>query len=171
MCFRCGEEITPEQVAGRAPEAIAQGVCDDCLQKSFDRMGEELNSFIDSLAAPVIVVDDNGIVQTANARAQTLLLKTLPEIEGYRGGEVFECAYATLPEGCGNTVHCSGCAIRRSVMETLQTGKSLVKTPAYLNRGTLDNYQRTDFLISTEKISGLVLLRIDRVVAGDEEKC
>ena len=167
-CTWCGKEIAPDQVRVSTLEAITHGVCNECLRKSFSKMGEELSSFIDSLTAPVVVVDDTGTVQTVNVRAQTLLLKTLPEVEGYSGGEVFECAYATLPEGCGNTVHCSGCTIRRAVMETARSGKSLLKTPAYLNQGTLDSYQCTDFLISTEKITGLVLLRIDRVSTGDQ---
>jgi len=155
--------LTRGQWEVASPEAITHGVCSTCVDKIFARMGEDLSSFINNLPAPVVVVDEEGIVLTVNDRAQTLLLKTLPEIEGYRGGEVFECAYARLPEGCGQTVHCSGCTVRRAVMETFQSGESQVKTPAYLHQGIPESYRRTDLLISTEKVSGLVLLRIDRV--------
>jgi hypothetical protein len=92
-----------------------------------------------------------------------MLGKGSPEIEGHKGGDVFECAYARLPEGCGNTIHCSGCTIRRTVMETHKTGKSSLRVPATLNRNDPEDPDKITLLISTEKIADVVLLRIDAV--------
>ena len=76
---------------------------------------------------------------------------------------MFECAYARLPEGCGGTVHCSGCAIRRSVYETYETGESRNNIPATL-RCDLNNPSHDVIMhISTEKMGNVVLLRIDKV--------
>jgi len=82
---------------------------------------------------------------------------------------VFECANAKLPEGCGNTIHCSGCTIRRNVMDTQETGRRHFRVPAYLNQGNPESYQQIRFLISTEKVEGIVLLRIEEVGNNEED--
>jgi PAS domain-containing protein len=133
-------------------------------------MGLPLREYLDGLTAPIVVVDGDGRVTTANRQARTFLRKDLPEIEGYRGGEVFECEHARLPEGCGQTVHCSGCTIRMAVMDTLRTGVSRLRAPACLDCHTGNGVQRVEFLISTEKAGDVVLLRIDEVV-GEPEAC
>jgi hypothetical protein len=79
------------------------------------------------------------------------------------GGDVFECAYARLPGGCGRTAHCSGCTIRQTVMDTVRTGQGHLRAPAYLNRATPDGVQRIPLTISTERVGDFVLLRIDAV--------
>ena len=76
---------------------------------------------------------------------------------------MFECAYATLPGGCGNTIHCDGCTIRNTVMDTFQTGKSHLKKPAYRIHGIPDKNQEIHYLISTVKVKDVVLLRIDKI--------
>jgi hypothetical protein len=48
-------------------------------------------------------------------------------------------------------------------MDTFRSGKSHLRTPAYLNRGNPDDFEKIDFLISTEKVKGVVMLRIDKV--------
>ena len=122
-----------------------------------------LLEYLDGLGIPIVVVDGEGTVQTANEQARALLQKDPHEIEGFKGGDVFECAYASLPEGCGHTVHCSGCTIRQTVMTAFRTGQSCLRTPAYLSRETPDGIQQIELLISTERVEGVVLLRIDAV--------
>ena len=77
-----------------------------------------------------------------------------------------ECAYAKLPEGCGNTKHCVACTIRNNVMATFETGRSLRQVPAFLNRIERYGVHQIRFLISTERVEEVVLLRIDEVVEG-----
>ena len=69
--------------------------------------------------------------------------------------------------GCGNTIHCKACTIRNAVMETFDSSRNLHRTPAYLNRAGKDTVQRIRFLISTEKLDEIVLLRIDEVAPED----
>jgi len=130
--------------------------------------GVELGKFLDSLKLPVVMINRTGAVVTGNDEARKLLKKGLPEIEGCKGGDVFECAYARLPEGCGQTTHCSGCTIRRAVMKTFETGRSLLKVPATLNRYVPGNPQKIKMLISTEKLADMVLLRIDEIQPGKD---
>jgi PAS domain-containing protein len=125
-----------------------------------------LRDFLDGFGAPVLLVDSNGNIKTANKAVRQILNKDLPQIEGYKGGDVFECAHATLPGGCGKTVHCSGCAIRKTVMDTLNLGKSHEKVPAYLKQASRDGSQSFRLLISTEKVQDVVLLRIDEITVS-----
>lgn len=122
-----------------------------------------MTEFLDGLVAPVVVIDSLGNVNTANQKARALLQKELSDIEGFQGGNVFECAFAKLPEGCGKTIHCDGCTIRNTVMDTLHTGISHLKIPAGLSHGTTDNCAQMQLLISTEKINDVVMLRIDSI--------
>ena len=122
----------------------------------------ELTHYLDTFEEPVIVVGASGNVNYANRPARTLLQKELPEIVGFQGGIVFECAFAKLPEGCGNTVHCDGCTIRKTVMDTYQSGESHLKVTAGLTRGSAESHLEIQCLISTEKVKDVVLLRIDK---------
>jgi len=170
VCAWCSKDLgtVPAPSGIHSETIITHGICYKCANKIFLELGVELKVFLDSLAAPVLIVGETGNVKTANKQAQALLQKDLLDIEGYQGGNVFECAYAQLQEGCGNTIHCSGCTIRRTVMDTFQSGKSHLKTPAYLNVGDPDDCQKIDLLISTEKVRDVVLLRIDEF-GGNEE--
>ena len=163
VCAWCGADLEEVDSAPFAQDIISHGLCANCAYHLFAQMGMPLKRYIDGLGAPVVVVDANGIVKTGNLQACELVQKDLASIEGYRGGDVFECAYASLPGGCGQTVHCSGCTIRRTVMYTFDTGQSCLNRPAYLNRTAADGVEKLELFISTEKVGEVVLLRIDAV--------
>ena len=167
VCAWCRKELGRVDSQVGSENAITHGICGTCRDNMLFQMGVELGVFLDSLKLPIVVVDRGGTIVTGNDQARTMLRKGLPEIEGYKGGEVFECAYARLPEGCGNTMHCSGCTIRRTVMETHGTGRSFLRVPATLNRNTLQDPEKVKLLISTERLADLVLLRIDKMEAKD----
>ena len=166
-CACCSRKMGTKPSEISVETIITRGLCEKCANKFFGEMGEDLKTFLDGLPAPVVVVDPDVSVKTANARALALLAKNLPQIEGYKGGDVFECAYAKMPEGCGRTIHCSGCAIRRTVTDTLKSGRSHLKVPAHLHSGEADNCRDIDLLISTEKVGKIVLLRIDKFDGKD----
>jgi len=106
---------------------ISHGICHECSNKIHHKTGIDLNKFIDFLDAPVAIVTETGIIKTANKNAQNLFKKNLSEIEGYAGSNVFECAYSTFSDGCGKTLHCSGCTIKKTVIDTFQSGNSYRK--------------------------------------------
>jgi hypothetical protein len=159
-CTMCHAGMPPEEAARRA---ITGRVCMDCLGRFGVRAGVPLLDFLDLLGVPVLVTDGDVVARMANKPLLKLLGKSLPQVKGQRGGDVFECAYARLPGGCGRTVHCSGCAIRKAVTETFVTGKSLRNVTAYLNRDATTQFLQLGLVISTEKMCGTVLLRIDHI--------
>jgi PAS domain-containing protein len=128
------------------------------------QMGVPFQAFIDRLPAPIFVVDNDGVIRTANKPGLALLRKTPEQVDRMRWGTVFECAYARLPEGCGRTVHCSGCAIRRSVYHTFETGEPLVDVPATLRFAGAGEPQDIEMLLSTEKMGSVVVLRVENMV-------
>jgi len=163
ICAWCKKDLGEIPVDSIPEDSITHGICYDCSHHLFAEIGMPLRSFLDGLDAPVLVVDSNCTVTTANDIALKLVNKDLTNIEGFRGGEVFGCAYARLPGGCGNTVHCSGCTIRRTVMDTFRTGKSHSKVPAILKQQKTTEPQEIHLHISTEKVADVVLLRVDKV--------
>jgi hypothetical protein len=169
VCAWCNKELDSNHLQKNPETGITHGICGSCKGNIFFQMGVELGIYLDSLKPPIVVVDQEGTVVTGNDKTRMLLRKELPEIEGYKGGDVFECAYARLPEGCGNTIHCSGCTIRRTVMETHETGKSSLRVPATLRRGTPEDTTNIKLLISTEKAGDMVLLRIDEMEVEDAQ--
>jgi nitrogen fixation/metabolism regulation signal transduction histidine kinase len=150
-------------VSGIDDKYITHGICDDCSELMLWPHRSTVMSFLDTLNAPIIVVDSNGNACTANSQARKILRKDLKDIIGLRGGVIFNCAFSNLPEGCGFTVHCDGCTIRNTVMDTFMSGKSHLKVPAGLTRGTTEDRIEIQYMISTEKVEDTVLLRIDNV--------
>ena len=163
ICAWCKKDLGTIYSDHHSDSVISHGICDECKDSFFGSTKLSLMEYLDSLGAPVLVIDADGNAQTANKQAREIIQKELPDIEGFKGGDVFECAYAKLVGGCGKTVHCDTCTIRNTVMDTMLTGKSHLRSPAYLNQGTTDKHKEIKFLISTEKVADVVLLRIDKV--------
>lgn len=166
VCAACNKHIGSVDSDVHSAETISHGYCRDCVFHVTAQLGMRLKDFLDGLEAPVLAVDANGAVATANTLALTMIKKELPDVTGRLGGDVFECQHAMAPEGCGKTVHCSGCAIRLTVMDTHQTGRAHFRVPAVLNRNDPSS-ERILFHISTEKVGSVVLLRIDDAEPDD----
>jgi hypothetical protein len=163
ICAWCGKDMGLVGPEGDDPKLITHSICGECAHHQLAQIGMEVPAFLEGLHYPVVVVDSTGIIVTGNTKALEMVKKELSQVEGYPGGEVFECEHARLPGGCGNTVHCSGCTIRKAVMETHSTGKSLLRTPATLVQHSSGDPKEIRLLISTEKVEDVVLLRIDEV--------
>jgi len=163
ICAWCRKELSKEIGGWESDRVITHGICEQCQSNISFQQGAPFQEFIDSLEEPVLVVGSEDRIETANRKARKLLGKELDDIKGSKRGKVFECAYARLPEGCGKTRHCSGCAIRRVVGYTFASGKSSLSVPATLRCEWPKGGEGTRFLISTEKVGDVVLLRIGDV--------
>jgi len=160
LCAWCGTVLQDGEAEGRP---ISHGICGACSSNIEFQEGVKLRKYLDSLELPVLAVDSDVVVKIANGKALALLGKNAEAVGGKRGGNVFECEHARLPGGCGRKLHCSGCAIRRTVTETWQTGKPAVSVPAILNHAATAGKEAISLRISTEKIGEMVFLRIDRM--------
>jgi len=120
-----------------------------------------VEEFLRSLRVPVLLVSEDVEVLDANQVALGLLGKTADAVRGRLGGEVFECAHAELPGGCGRTIHCSGCVLRRTVTETYEEGMPHVRVPATLKTRAEQEPSDADLLITTALVGGRVLLKFE----------
>jgi PAS domain-containing protein len=114
---------------------VSHGMCRPCAAH-FERLwaGMPLGEYLDELGSPVILVDGNGRVLAVNQKLADVLGVDRSSIVGLLGGEALACVRSRLPEGCGRTVHCRDCAVRRAVEEVARTGKPRERVPAYLDR-------------------------------------
>ncbi len=158
ICAWCDKDMGEKEGEERS---ITHGMCEDCAAELRATLPGNFSRFLDGLGMPVLMVNCEGTVTGANEHAREVLGKQLPQIQGLRSGDVMHCEHASLPEGCGNTVHCAACGVRNSVMETFENGNSLKGVQTYIDRATPDGARRMWLCISTEKIGEIVLLRID----------
>lgn len=167
ICAWCEKEIGNKLDQAEASNfEISHGICGSCKDYFFSDQARTLDQFLNQLDAPVLMVNPQGEVVLANNQALQFLGKDLASVQGFMGGDVMECVYAKLPEGCGDTQHCVACTIRDNVMATFKTGKSLRRVPAFLNRLKRHSVHQIRFLVSTERVDEVVLLRIDEVIEG-----
>ena len=121
-----------------------------------------LNQLIDDIDKPVLVVDSEGSIHTANKHALYILQKKIEDVVNQKGGVVMSCQYATLPGGCGKTEHCSGCDIRNTVMATFEDHQPHDKR-ALLFRQSDNGGQEVYFSISTQLMDDFVLLTVNNM--------
>jgi len=160
VCAWCKKELGS---IGNTSNVITHSICPRCARAMLAGKKLELQTYLNTFEEPILLVDENVTAIITNNSALDLLNKSPSDIEGYLGGKVMECEYASLPGGCGKTVHCKACTIRLSVTDTFSTGKSIHNRTAYQNINTPKNTKRMHFTISTEKVGDFILLRIDDV--------
>ena len=164
VCAWCNKDMGTVYSEHHSESIISHGICEECANIFYAELNRNrVVNFLDRLSEPVLVVDGDVVGLTANRKAREVLGKDLTQIQGLKGGNIIECKHAHEPGGCGRTIHCSGCAIRNTVEDTYKTGKSHLRVPAYAEIPVTGKVQKISFLISTEKVKGVVLLRIDKV--------
>ena len=159
VCAWCNKELEPNEKYAHEG-GITHGICSLCALKISEFERRTVRQMLSYIQEPVFVVDPEGRVQAANKNALKLLGKKEEDIDGALGGDAFECAYSQEEGGCGQTIHCKTCTMRRSITYTLQTGETLENVEAYQDCTTENEATTIRFLISTEKVGEAVLLRV-----------
>ena len=159
-CSICKTALDPSRREG----FVVDGICPSCLKDLLANARKPLQVFLDNLGVPVLLVDNDARVRLANRHALDFLRKDPASIEGRYAGDAIECVHAREGDGCGKTVHCKTCTIRNTVLDTYTKGEPRVRVPAYADIAVFAEAKPVRFLISTEKVSELVMLRIDHVL-------
>lgn len=129
------------------------------------KVPDELNysELIEAVDAPILLMQGNPRqVVTANRRALELFEKELRDVEGYRGGQVFDCVHAFTEDGCGKDRNCEGCKIRDAIIDTFTTAKPHNGVSTALQIKKADGTMTYVLQVSTEKVGDLALVRIER---------
>jgi len=123
--------------------------------------GENSKEFVDSFAAPVLLVQaEPRQVVTANRKACELFGKDLSLIEGFRGGQVFNCIHAFSEAGCGLDPNCEGCKIKSAVVDTFTTGRSQPVVRTVLDIKEQHGITPYEIEISTDKVGDFIMITI-----------
>ncbi len=130
-CSQCRRVLPDAGNPGGA--ATSAALCVECdayatrLRRRLPTPGQ-----LDSFPRPVLVTTADGRVVAAN-RAFAALSGHLPaELEGWLTGEALACERSRLRGGCGGTMHCRECTIRRMVAEVGRTRIARWRVPAYV---------------------------------------
>jgi ferredoxin len=124
---------------------------------------------IDGINLPVLLLDGDVRVRSANAKARKLLSREQSEINGFQLGEVIGCAHARKQGNCGETVHCASCATRLTFTYTMVTGEECREVPVYPDTDPLCRDRKDSFVISTKKVFNYVFLTIQKSDASSSQ--
>ncbi len=164
VCAWCGSAIERSGYERMPDSSVSHGLCPTCSQVlDSQECGVPLPRHIDGIPIPILLVDANNTTLAMNAKACEILGRAPESSTGAHFGLVFDCVHYSLPEGCGRTVHCSGCVIRKSVAATFDTGEPQVLVPATLSINNADQLSNAVLTITTVKKDGVVLLRIENL--------
>ncbi len=162
VCAWCNREMEAGEGGDQSVNGfVSHGICHECADNVEFQLGVSIRKFLNSFPVPVILTDLDGRAVTANSKALNLVNKELVAIKHALLGNVFECAYSRLPGGCGKTIHCSGCTIRRAVQDTFISGRPSVNLPATIACNRKGVGEVISLLISTEKALNYVILKVE----------
>jgi hypothetical protein len=159
VCAWCSRALSSVDGSNDS-ERVTHGICEDCVEAIISGMGRDLQQFLETIDAPVITIDAEGVVGSANQKATELLGRSLPSMEGQMVGTVTDCAYARLPGGCGKTKSCTACTLRDVIDRTVETGRGLSDVPVNQTVLTGDGTETVTYRISSEKVGDVVFLKI-----------
>ncbi len=157
VCAWCKKTLS----AGEPGARVSHGICPECLYRFEAEQTLTLAELLEQIDVPVVAVDSKGMSLAANLAAARAIGKTIQEICRRPVGNVVECIHAHSPEGCGRTIHCSGCAIRNSVTATYRDGGARCGVGVEKLIRDAEGEKLARFTISTEKAADVVFLMID----------
>ena len=126
-----------------------------------DNKKDDPVAIVHSRKMPTLLMQaEPRLVVTANKSARTLFNKSLSEIEGHRGGEVFDCIHAFSEAGCGLDKNCEDCRIKDAVLDTFASGKPHENVETVLNIKKQEETVPYAMIITTESVGNFVLITV-----------
>jgi len=158
ICSYCKKDVGEKEPFD--DDSVSHIICSECFDYFEEQiMGLSLERYLDKFKAPIIIVDADSRILASNKMAEKMTGKSRREVFGLLGGEAMECAYARLAEGCGKTVHCETCTIRRTIMKAMDSGEPQLHAHVTLKQAD----REIKMTISTDKIGELVRIVIENV--------
>ena len=130
--------------------------CEPCFNLLMSSRDDSLSAYLESLGVAAALLAEDNTVLSANTKFHAL--KPDGNVLGVRIGQVLGCMYSPLLGGCGETVTCILCSLRRSVEQTVKTGEGL--------RGVAVSYphkkdMRRSFTLTTQRTGDAVLVLLE----------
>lgn len=157
VCAWCAQTLAP----GEPGDPVSHGICPICTRLLGQQRLLPLTELLDQVDVPVVAFGPGLTALGANRAAGKLSPAAATKVDGGKVGDLIECPYALTPEGCGRSVHCSGCAILRMVADTQRDGVARqahdVVQPVRRKGGAAV----VRYCLSTQKVADTVLLIIE----------
>ncbi len=97
------------------------------LNHRLKKSQSQLESIFQNVPYTIAIVDKERRIQVINKTGAALSGKQSVDLQGMRAGEALRCIHATDdPKGCGFGEACQKCAIRKTVIDTLQNQRQHV---------------------------------------------
>lgn len=156
-CKLCNGEMPSPQASEAAGTSV---LCASCTSRLSGTTSDR--ALLESLNVPVLLMQGNPRqVVTANTQALQLFAKEVVEVEGHRGGEVFNCVHSFTEAGCGKDVNCENCIIKNAIVDTFVTATAHnVSTTLQIKRA--DGLTPHLLQVSTEKVGEYALVTIEK---------
>jgi PAS domain S-box-containing protein len=131
---------------------------------------EELAAIYEDAPLVMMLVDGESRVHKANKQAEAFAGISITDLLGRRGGEALRCLHALEDQrGCCFGPHCEHCALRRTVVDTFETGRNHYKLEATLPFAIDGKPEDVTFLLSTSRLNvrgqALVLVTMQDITA------
>ena len=163
VCSWCQKYLGDIPSSLHSEHTITHGICDTCLANLFSDRNIDFIPFLNSIPAPIVLIDDNNTYLAANDAALAILKKDNVSLINKRTGDVFTCENAKLTGGCGHTKKCGGCQMLQLINNTYSGKDSFQNVPVTLTRKKGNAREELNLQLSTEKVKKLDLLRIDEM--------
>ena len=114
---------------------------------------EELATIYDNAPLIMLLVDENWTIRKTNAFTAQFVGTTIGNMVNRRCGEALRCIHALdNPEGCGFGPSCKECALRLTILNTIETGRGHLAEKLNMSFSDEENVRAATFLISTTKL-------------------
>jgi PAS domain-containing protein len=163
ICSWCGIQIRGETGKVDDQSGLSHGICDSCVHElRLDSPGK-IKALLDKLNNPVLSLDENLHIISANTAALELLETDVEKVAGNLQGDALECVFSFLPGGCGHTKACDSCSIRETVIDTQESGEPAIQKETYLYKQEGNGAIKTKLTLSTEQNDDVTLVRFDQL--------
>jgi PAS domain S-box-containing protein len=132
------------------------------------RQEHELTAIFENAPFIIFILDGERRIRRMNALACSFTGSSSTDMVGLRVGEALHCLHALdSTRGYGSEPYCRQCALRQTIRDTHETGRSHYQVEVCLSHFIDDKEQNSTFVISTTRIvineSPLVLLSLQDI--------
>jgi hypothetical protein len=168
-CAWCDLLIGDADISAEERYPVSHGICPQCAEKMLRDLPTTAKNFLDSFEQPVMLVDNVNNVLITNRAAKLMVSADFDFSDHARCGKFLGCVHADLPGGCGATVHCESCVIRRCILHTDKTGLPC-QMEACEDYRFFSGERKASLVVTTEKVGDRILLKIDPVKKEESNK-
>jgi signal transduction histidine kinase/DNA-binding NarL/FixJ family response regulator len=157
--------------------AIEMALYKHTLDRQLRESEGELRAIYDSAPLILMLLDGERRVRKVNGFTVRFADRSTDAMIGLYSGEALRCFHALDVQGCGFGLHCKECAVRLTVLDTLETGLSHHQVEGRLPLSIEGEEKELVFLLSTSRLyireQPMVLVSIQDITRrkrAEEEK-